>query len=242
MKVMIGQLRYLPCIQHLRRIANADLFVILDITQRASEEFENRNKILINGKEHWLTIPVYGNTFQKVRDSKMDVRFLDKHRKTIWQVYCKEKFFDDGFLKFYYNNWKHFASVENLYYYLEYTYIVLRKKFNIETKVRLASDVLTGMDYDKMNGIEKIKNILEKVGATEYITSENCYKYGVNADSIACNILIDQNKPAFYNEVCLKFPYLAFIDGLFKAGEDKITELIHKDLNVVSPGYYNFIK
>lgn len=57
-KLVISQPRYLPVISYLQRLYFADIFVFLDNVQRQPRGVENRNKIIVNGKEKWLSIPV----------------------------------------------------------------------------------------------------------------------------------------------------------------------------------------
>ena len=84
MKVVISQPRYLPALNYLQRLKHADVFVFLDNVQIQTRGWENRNKILINGKEKWLTIPVSSSKREVVFKAKIAGKdWLWKHKETV---------------------------------------------------------------------------------------------------------------------------------------------------------------
>ena len=58
MKVAIMQPYFLPYIGYWQLIHAVDKFVILDDVQYITKGWVNRNKIIVNGKENWITIPL----------------------------------------------------------------------------------------------------------------------------------------------------------------------------------------
>ncbi len=58
MIVAIHQPHYLPWLGYLHRMAQADLFILLDHVQFERRNHQNRNQIRLNGAAHWLTVPV----------------------------------------------------------------------------------------------------------------------------------------------------------------------------------------
>jgi len=58
MRVAIHQPHYWPWLGYLKKMKEADIFVYLDEAAYTKNGFINRNKIQIDGKDHWLTIPV----------------------------------------------------------------------------------------------------------------------------------------------------------------------------------------
>ena len=58
MIVAIHQPHYLPWLGYLHRMAQADLFILLDHVQFERRNHQNRNQIRLNGEAHWLTVPV----------------------------------------------------------------------------------------------------------------------------------------------------------------------------------------
>ena len=94
MRVAIHQPHYIPWLGYLRKIKEADIFVYLDKVMYIRHGFQNRNKILINGKEHWLTIPIltkgkYAN--QPIMNVKINrsIQWPKKHHRTLLHNYKK---------------------------------------------------------------------------------------------------------------------------------------------------------
>jgi len=72
MRVAIHQPHYMPWLGYLRKIKEVDIFVYLDNVNYVRHRFQNRNRILLNGKEHWLTIPVRTNQNKPIKDVKVN--------------------------------------------------------------------------------------------------------------------------------------------------------------------------
>ena len=58
MLVAIHQPHYLPWLGYLHRMAQADLFIVLDHVQFERGNYQNRSMVRVNGAPHWLTVPV----------------------------------------------------------------------------------------------------------------------------------------------------------------------------------------
>src|SRR5437868_14445339 len=58
MRVAIHQPHYLPWLGLLHRMAEADLFIVLDHVQFERGNYQNRTQVRVNGAPHWLTVPV----------------------------------------------------------------------------------------------------------------------------------------------------------------------------------------
>lgn len=74
MKVAIMQPTYMPWAGYLRLIARSDRFVYLDDAQYERGTWHQRNRVLLNGQAHWLTVPVRR---QSLGDSLLEVRVDD---------------------------------------------------------------------------------------------------------------------------------------------------------------------
>ena len=71
MIVAIHQPHYLPWLGYLHRMAQVDLFVLLDHVQFERRSHQNRNQIRLDGAPHWLTVPVHQRSQKE--------RIVDKH-------------------------------------------------------------------------------------------------------------------------------------------------------------------
>lgn len=64
-------------------IKESDVFVFLDNVQFSKQSWQQRNKVLINNKEHWLTVPVKNAHKPLIKDTLIsDREEVEKIRKT----------------------------------------------------------------------------------------------------------------------------------------------------------------
>ena len=88
----VMQPTYLPWAGYFNLISKADIFVFLDDAQYERGSWQNRNRVLVSGNPHWLTVPVMrdflGAGINIVRtDEKLQWR--RKHQSLLQQVYGK---------------------------------------------------------------------------------------------------------------------------------------------------------
>lgn len=72
MRITIHQPEHLPWLGLLAKVAASDLWVVLDSVPYRKNYFQNRNRVLLDGRQTWLTVPVtapFGTTIEKVRVS-----------------------------------------------------------------------------------------------------------------------------------------------------------------------------
>ena len=75
MIVSIHQPCYLPWLGYLQRMAQADLFVVLDHVQFERANYQNRTRILVDGEPRWLTVPVVQRSQkERILDKEIDNR------------------------------------------------------------------------------------------------------------------------------------------------------------------------
>ena len=87
---------YLPWAGYFNLILNADIFVFLDDVQFEKQSWQNRNKIIIDSKEHLLSIPVKRNGLKTaIKDVLVDdtQKWRKKHISAISQNYCGHKYY-----------------------------------------------------------------------------------------------------------------------------------------------------
>jgi hypothetical protein len=77
MKVAIHQPHFLPWLGYLHRMAQVDLFVLLDHVQFERRNYQNRTQFLLDGEARWLTIPVVQRSqkeriLEKEVDNRLD--------------------------------------------------------------------------------------------------------------------------------------------------------------------------
>src|SRR5210317_923377 len=98
MKIAISQPTYLPWQGYFALIDYVDEFIFLENIQFAKRSWQQRNKIIYNDKENYLTIPVKskGKYYQKIYEVEKDDfnKTKKKHLKIIQNVYSKSDYFN----------------------------------------------------------------------------------------------------------------------------------------------------
>ncbi|HZQ72215.1 MAG TPA: WbqC family protein [Burkholderiales bacterium] len=75
MVVAIHQPHFMPWLGYLHRMAQVDLFVLLDHVQFERGNYQNRTRILQNGEARWLTVPVIQRSQkERIADKEIDNR------------------------------------------------------------------------------------------------------------------------------------------------------------------------
>ena len=73
MIVAIHQPHYLPWLGYLHRMAQVDLFILLDHVQFERRNRQNRNQIRLDGRPFWLTVPVEQRSQkERILDKRID--------------------------------------------------------------------------------------------------------------------------------------------------------------------------
>jgi len=171
MKIAIHQPHYMPWLGYLYKMKNVDIFIYLDDVDYMKNGFVNRNRILINGKEHWLTIPVLtkGKIGQSIKTVKVnwDYNWNMKHYHTLLYNYSKD-------IKDKEDTLKNFFLQKNglLIDWCIKSVDLLRQKFKINTKIMLASELKANG-----NGTEKLVNICKELRADTYFSGPSGKDY-----------------------------------------------------------------
>ena len=165
MLVAIHQPHYLPWLGYLHRMAQADLFVVLDHVQFERGNYQNRTRVRVNGAAHWLTVPVQQHSQRERIADKLIENRLDwarAHFETLRRAYGG-KAANAGFFSFcaadlraiYSTRWERLVDLNDAL--LE----VLRRAFDIRTPLVKSSTL--GVDGAKS---ELVLNICKAVGAS----------------------------------------------------------------------------
>lgn len=149
-----------------------DEFVFFDTAQYTKNDWRNRNKLKTKQGVIWLTIPVKQSSLsKKISEAEIsDLRWAEKHWKTISQNYSKASFFrnyKDVFEDFYVNNLdRDLSSINSRLIKL------INSILCIDTKITWSSD------YELIEGkTEKILGICEQAGADIYLSGPAAKDY-----------------------------------------------------------------
>ena len=100
MKIAINQPFTFPYIGYFQLISVVDKFILYDDVTFMKQSWINRNRILLNNRAHFITIPLAGaSSFKLITETyiQQNSKAISKLLKTIKQAYCKAPYFKDVF-------------------------------------------------------------------------------------------------------------------------------------------------
>lgn len=171
MLVTIHQPQYLPYLGYFHKMAQADVFVLLDNVQYKKNEWQNRNKIRTSQGWQWLTVPVsfkFGDNIDKVRINK-SAPWNQEHYKGLALNYQRAPYFKEHepFLKEVYSrSWESLAELN--IYFIKY----LARSLEITTRLVRASELSAGG-----KSTERLINICRELGADTYLSGVGGKEY-----------------------------------------------------------------
>jgi len=222
--IVISQPTYLPWMGYFALIDTSSKFVFLDDVQFVRRSWQQRNRIIINKKEEYLTIPIIkkGKRDQLIKDTLINNKdFYKNHLKNIYFSYCKTKFFSNYF--------KHLegllGSINSQNNLSEINILLIKKISNligIEAEFIKSSNLnLSGKKSDKLINICRFLNMkkyLSTEGATEYLKND-IDKFKL--DNI--DVYIQNFNFIKYTQQSDKFiPYMSALDLLFNKGNKSL--------------------
>mgnify|MGYP001286647470 FL=1 len=204
----IHQPNFMPWLGYFYKIANSDVFVILDnvdILLGSSKAITNRVKIKTQMGEQWLTVPIKKGDSKLIKDIKVqDNNWRIKLLKTIQQNYGKTAYFSKIFplveqlILF---------QTENLSAYNTNIITIISKHLGINTPIILASE-LTNISTDRN---QRIIDICKNLNCNTYLSGKGGTKYHdislFNNNNI--NIHLTNYTHPVYNQL-----YGDFVEGL----------------------------
>ncbi|AXI24945.1 hypothetical protein CFE53_01755 [Methanofervidicoccus sp. A16] len=233
MRVVILQPMYLPWIGYFGLIDIADVFVFYDDVQFVGSSWQQRNRIKIsNGNWIWLTVPVMKKFGQKINEVKINnnKNWAKKHWKSIFYAYTRAPYFkdySDVFEKFYKRRWEYIVDLNVTIIKeickllgLDSTKFIFSSQLNVEGKKT-----------------DRLINILNKIGADEYISGPGAKAYIEPEKFKKAGIKLywfEFNHPVYPQLYGEFIPYLSIIDLLFNMGD--------RSLEVIREGEKNALK
>lgn len=139
MLVAIHQPHYLPWLGYLQRMAQADLFIVLDHVQFERGNYQNRTRIRLNcgihGAAHWLTVPVVQRSQkERIDEKRIDTRqdWAANHFETLRRAYGQAAV--APLRAIYETPWEHLVDLNDAMLHF------LRASFGIRTPLAYSSE------------------------------------------------------------------------------------------------------
>ena len=164
------QPQYMPYLGYLHKMKKADIFVILDDVQFKKNEWQNRNRIKGKDGPVWITVPVFHNFGQLIKDVRIrnNIPWQRKHKNTIQTYYSKAPHFHlfDRFSSL----WK--REFEKLIDINMESIRVLCEIFGINTPIYFSSEFNI-----KKTKTERLVALCKELGAEFYLSGQGAKDY-----------------------------------------------------------------
>jgi len=217
--VAILQSNYIPWKGYFDIIRRVDLFVFHDDLRYTKQDWRNRNRIKTPGGTKWLTIPCGSDQRRRICDvAPRDPDWQLHHWRSIVASYTKAPYFDhykDFFEDFYTRRpWGNLSELN---------------RHLIEHVCREWLQTTTPFDDSRNYGLTetrgaRVLELLEKVGATDYLSGPRGKGYLEEAEFVKRGISLswmDYSEYPEYEQLYPPFEHnVSIIDLLFSVGPD----------------------
>ncbi|MEG0547101.1 MAG: WbqC family protein [Oscillospiraceae bacterium] len=229
MIVSIHQPDYIPYIGYFYKIAQSQKFIFLDDTQYSNDNMHQWNKIKTPQGECRIKIPVehkFGDNINEVR-TRDELKWKEKHLKTIEMNYSKAKYFADVFPKFKELVIANYSNLADMNIAIN-TWICNEFGFNVEFYRSSDMNIHTAKE-------ERVIDLCLAIGGDTYISGNGarCYQVDEHYTDRGVKLQYTDYQPIEYKQLWKEFvPNMSILDYVFNNGFDfdKIIALI-KDLN-----------
>jgi hypothetical protein len=224
MKLAIMQPYLFPYIGYFQLINAVDTFVFYDDVNYIKQGWINRNRILLNNKDHILTLQLIGSSsFKQINEIGIG-NSNSKMIKTIAQAYHKTPFYPDVYPLV--ENILNYSE-KNLAKFIQNSLKMISEYLEIKTKFIISSEL---EKKQNLKGEEKVIHICEILKAKKYINSIGGKELYSKDHFLKENIelLFLQSESISYNQLNdVFFPNLSIIDVLMHNGKDGTKQLLN---------------
>ncbi|MCC8112476.1 MAG: WbqC family protein [Bacteroidales bacterium] len=217
MKVSIHQPDYIPWLGLFYKMHLSDVFIHLDNAQYSNEAAHNYNKIKTAQGMLRLKFPVeqhLGNLINEVRP-KDELKWKEKHLRTIEMNYARAPYFKDFFPKFKEAMMAPYGDVASLNISLN---MMIADLFGIKVKTCRSSEFKTDSVRE-----QRVIDLTKAVGGTEYISGNGARAYQDEDHFTQQGLKLTylDYKPIEYPQLWKEFlPCMSAIDYIFNCGYD----------------------
>lgn len=227
MKVAIMQPYLFPYIGYFQLIQAVDLFVIYDNIEYTKKGWINRNRILVNGKDEYFSIPL-----------KKDSDFLHVNQRLLAESYSKDKIKLLSKIKEAYKKAPQFEMVfpliesilnskeTNLFEFIHHSLQTICTFLEIKTPIVISSTI--AIDH-RLKAQEKVIALSKSLSATQYINAiggvDLYSKATFESNQLQLNFI--QSNPINYQQFDNDFlPWLSIIDVMMFNSKEEINAFL----------------
>lgn len=225
MKLGIMQPYFFPYIGYFQLLNSVDKYVIYDNIEYTKKGWINRNRILLNGHDALITLPLEkGSDHLDIKERFISSGFNKKKMiNQISEVYRKSPYYNtvmpiiENIITY---------TDNNLFNYIYNSVKEICKYLNIKTEIIISSTV--EIDHF-LKGQDKVIAFCKKLGATDYynaIGGQSIYtKDDFKKDNI--NLQFLSSKPIKYKQFSNEFvPWLSIIDVMMFNTPEEINQML----------------
>jgi hypothetical protein len=225
--IAIMQPYFMPYIGYFQLIKSVDEFIIYDNIQYTKKGWINRNRILVNGKDQIITLPIKKDSdYLNVAERELSESWeKDKNKmiNIIKSSYSKSPYFKESSELIFecLNN-----SEKNLFKFIYDSIIIINEYLGIKTSIIISSSIdanHTLKSQDKVLSLCKAQNAdvyINSIGGVELYDKTIFKENGIDLNFIKSNPI---NYKQFNNEF---IPWLSIIDVLMFNSKEQIQKYL----------------
>jgi hypothetical protein len=229
MKLAIMQPYFMPYIGYFQLINSVDQFIIYDNIQYTKKGWINRNRILANGKDQLITLPI-----------KKDSDYLDVIERELSESWSKDKNKILNIIKSSYNKAPYFEETfeliskclnnpeSNLFKFIYDSIVFINDYLNIKTPIIISSSINANhilKSQDKVLSLCKAQNTnvyINSIGGVELYDKTIFKQNGIKLNFIKSN-------PIKYKQFNNEFvSWLSIIDVMMFNSKEQIQEYLNE--------------
>lgn len=227
-KIAIMQPYFFPYIGYFQLINSVDEFIIYDNIEYTKKGWINRNRILCDGRDKLITLPVKkGSDYLNVVDRELSESW-EKDKNSIFKVinssYNKSPYFNSVFelISLCLN-----SKEKNLFNFIYDSLVLVNKYLGIKTPIIISSTLDIDHSLKSQNKVLSIcKNrnanvYINSIGGTHLYNKDEFSKNGICLNFIKSNSIIYKQ---FFNDF---IPWLSIIDVMMFNPKETISEYLN---------------
>lgn len=229
MIVAIMQPYFLPYIGYFQLINAVDKFVVYDNIEFTKKGWINRNRILVNGKEEFMSLPISkASDFLHVNQRYLSSNFESEKNKILRKI--KEFYRKAPNYEIIYTLTEEIFNYENDNLF-EFIFNSIKK---ICRYLGISTELITSSSIDinhNLKSEEKVISICNSLNATKYINSiggQNLYAKK-NFYDAEIELIFIKSQPITYQQFDYEFlPWLSILDVLMFNSVETINDFLKK--------------
>jgi hypothetical protein len=234
MKVAIMQPYLFPYIGYFQLINAVDEFIIYDNIQFTKKGWINRNRILVNGTDEYITIPLKKDSdFLDIKDRYLSQEWINERKKILNRI--TESYRKASHFNIIYPIIERIMMYEdkNLFAFIFNSLKELNQYLDIKTPLIVSSIISINHDLKAENKVielckaRKAKTYINPIGGDELYNKETFKNKGLELKFLKANNI---TYPQFKNDFV---SFLSIIDVMMFNSLEDIKLIINKDYNLI---------